>query len=558
MRRKAIVLCLLFTFIAFIATPSQAWLFSLSNKGEDLVDIFEAIETGGATEQNVSRLEAYVRNNASEPNADEALLELARIYSRRKEYGKATEAFQKLLLDFPASRYKNDALYDLGNVMYRTGRLSDARSVLDPVSVDASAPADLRARASLLLKEIKDASNGVEPDSEAAAVGVLLPLKGDYARFGEAALEGILLAANTFSPGGGTPMDVIVRDVSDPSKVERAVDDLSTNSRVAAIIGPLVSSTAVEAARDAQQRSIPIVTLTQKDGITGTGDFVFRNFLTPSAQAAAVADYATIVGKKKFAILYPQNNYGSELARYFEKEVQRRGGETVRAASYQPGATNFGELIKRLFGIEVQEKSEGRRHIREFTSTAEIDALFIPDYAETVGLIAPYLEYYNIKDVQLLGANGWNSQSLVTLGGKNVEGAVFVDGFFPAGNRPGTQDFVRRFNDTYARSPGVLEAEAYDAAASVAEALKDVKMRPDRDAVRNSLLRNRSVEGAEGSISFDSQGEAVKRLFLLTVRNGRIIEVPEEEIVPPPPAPAPDTPGAAQPGQIAPAGDAAP
>ena len=84
-------------------------------------------------------------------------------------------------------------------------------------------------------------------------------------------------------------MDVIVRDVSDPSKVERAVDDLSTNSRVAAIIGPLVSSTAVEAARDAQQRSIPIVTLTQKDGITGTGDFVFRKFLTPSAQAAAVA-----------------------------------------------------------------------------------------------------------------------------------------------------------------------------------------------------------------------------------------------------------------------------
>jgi len=163
----------------------------------------------------------------------------------------------------------------------------------------------------------------------------------------------------------------------------------------------------------------------------------------------------------------------------------------------------------------------------------EIDALFIPDYYETVGLIAPYMEYYNIKDVLLLGSNGWNSDKLIELGGKNVEGAVFVDGFFPGSKRPGTMDFVRRFTDVYGRTPGVLEAQAYDAAMMLIYAMKGDGSHVDRGALKNRLERLRGFSGAGGAITFDRRGEAIKKLFVLTVRNGRIIEVPEEEMVAP-------------------------
>jgi ABC-type branched-subunit amino acid transport system substrate-binding protein len=465
---------------------------------------------------------------------DEALLALGRIYAGRKDYSRASEAFQRIILEYPDSRFKYEALYELGSVMYKTGRLNEARSVLEPVSASVETTAALRAKAILLLDEIKTAAYGIKPDTDTAAIGVLLPLKGNYARFGEDALSGILLAANVFGDGKGSPVEVIVRDVSEPAFVESVVDELSGDPRVVGLVGPLVSSTAVEAARYAQRKGVPLLTLSQKDGITGMGDYVFRSFLTPAAQAATIAQYATTVGKKKFAVLYPQNNYGIELARNFESEVRKRGGEVVRAASYAPGATNFGEEIKRLFGVEIEERREGRRLIKQFKNTVEADALFIPDYVETVGLIAPYLDYYNIKDVQLLGANGWNSPRLITLGGKNVEGAVFVDGFFPAGERPGTSDFVRKFNDAYGRTPGVLEAEAYDAAGMLIAALRNNGGdQQDREGLRDSLLRLRGFHGAEGSITFDSRREAVKKLFLLTVRHGRIIEVPEDEIVAP-------------------------
>jgi len=532
MKLKVLALCLLFTFIA--APPSWGWIFSLSNRGEELVDIFEAIETEGPTSKNVSGLESFVRNNAREPYTDEALLALARIYSADKDYPKATEACQKIVLDFPDSRFRYDALYELGNVMYRTGRLSEARSVLEPVSTNSSAPAALRAKAGLLLKEIKTAVSGdASPAPDGAAIGVLLPLKGAYAQFGEDALSGILLAADVFGEDAGAPVEVMVRDVSEPAFVESVVGELSREKRVAAMVGPLLSSSAVEAARQAQKKRVPIITLSQKDGITGAGDYVFRNFLTPSAQAASVAGYATTVGRRNFAILYPQNSYGIELARFFEKEVASRGGTVVRAAAYQPGATNFGEDIKRLFGMEIEERREGRRLIKQFTATVEIDALFIPDYYETVGLIAPYMDYYNIKDVLLLGANGWNSEKLIPLGGKNVEGAVFVDGFFPASTRPGTVEFVKKFSGAYGRTPGVLEAQAYDAAMMLIYAMKGGGERVDRASLKERLTRLRGFSGAGGEITFDSQGEAIKKLFLLTVRNGRIIEVPEEEIVPP-------------------------
>ena len=58
----------------------------------------------------------------------------------------------------------------------------------------------VRAKAKLLVKEIEKAAY-IETSGghgKAAAIGALLPMKGAYARFGDDALKGILLAANVF------------------------------------------------------------------------------------------------------------------------------------------------------------------------------------------------------------------------------------------------------------------------------------------------------------------------------------------------------------------------
>ncbi|MBI2401042.1 MAG: penicillin-binding protein activator, partial [Deltaproteobacteria bacterium] len=277
-----------------------------------------------------------------------------------------------------------------------------------------------------------------------------------------------------------------------------------------------------EAARSGQRLRIPVITLSQKEGVTSAGDYVFRNFLTPEDQGRALAGYSAGKGQKKFAVLYPQTNYGVELARYFEMAVKERGGAVVRQAAYAPGTADFSTEVKRIFGVKATEKMDGRRKVREFTPTVKVDALFLPDSFEAAALIVPYLDYYNIKGVQLLGANGWNSPRLPELAGKSVEGAVFVDGFFAASGKSGTEEFTRRFVDAYGKEPGVLSAQAYDAARMLMIAAKDQGM--DREYVAGRLRGLKDFRGATGSISFNARREAEKGLFLLTVEGGRIVE----------------------------------
>ncbi|MBI3755706.1 MAG: ABC transporter substrate-binding protein [Deltaproteobacteria bacterium] len=356
-------------------------------------------------------------------------------------------------------------------------------------------------------------------------------MSGKYAAFGEQALKGVLLAAGVFETKGQDNIQIgnvelVVKDTrDDPALSAKIVEELALSENVVGIIGPLLSVTAMSAAGKAQELKTPIITLSQKEGLTNTGDYVFRNFLLPSEQAKAVAVYAiNKLGYKKFAILYPSSPYGIELANLFKEEVKKNKGEIAAEEQYKEGQTYFGKEITKLFKIKETEKKEGRRKIKIFETTVTADALYMPDYFDTIGLIAPHLAYYNIKDVKLLGSNGWNSPKLIELAGKYVEGAVFADGFFADSRREAALRFVNNFKSLYNAEPGIIEAQAYDAVKMMMEAI--AKGNTGKEDIRASLANLKDFPGATGNIAFDSNREAVKNLFMLEVKNGKIMEIP--------------------------------
>lgn len=513
-KRLAIAFALLF----LLAAQAQAFW----GGSADLLEIFGNLDLDGPTAANVEALEKYAEANSGEEGVDEALLRLGSVYSAKKEFEKAGTFYSTLLKEFPDSRFRMDASYELALIDYRTGKLEEAASLIEPIVSGTGASFSLRARAVRLLKEIEAASLGLMPLVETPAIGVLLPLKGDYASFGEEALQGVLLASNAFGKGP-SEVEVIVKDTGvDMGSVEKAVTELASVTRVTGIVGPLLSSTAAEAAKDAQRLGVPVITLSQKEGVTSAGEFVFRNFLTLEDQARALADYSAGKGFKRFAVLHPQTNYGVELAKHFDLAVKERGGAVVRQAPYAPGTADFGAEVKRIFGVKATERMEGRKKVTEFSQSVRIDALFLPDSPEAAALIVPYLDYYGITGVQLLGASGWNSPRLIELSGKAVEGAVFVDGFFAGSSRPGTMEFTGKFEEAYGKAPGLISAQAYDAAMMLMDAAKG--QGSDREAVAQRLRATAGFKGATGSISFNARREAQKGLFFLTVEGGRIVE----------------------------------
>ncbi|MBU4413949.1 MAG: penicillin-binding protein activator, partial [Proteobacteria bacterium] len=401
-------------------------------------------------------------------------------------------------------------------------------------------------------------------------IGCLLPLSGSYKDFGCKALKGIELALGQFcSQGDQQSIKIIIKDTgSDPDVAANAVKELF-EEHVAAIIGPIF--TVETAALEAQNRGIPIVTITQKDNIADIGDYVFRNFFSPKMQVETIVSYAIEeLGLKNFAILYPNENYGKVFMNLFWDEVMAYDGKVVGVESYELDSTDFADPIKKLVGlyyelpedlkntddlIEDEDKSydfdeveneidaEGENEEEEIDKVDEenyrekdepfndepepivdFDAIFIPDSPKRAGLIIPQLSFYDVDNVYLFGTNLWRSDILIKMARQYVQNAIMPDIFFAESSSEKVRDFVRTFEKTFMEKPGFIEAVAYDTAMM----LFQIVSRPDvrfRSAVKNELMKLSNFQGVTGLTSFDNNGELRKDLYLLKIKGNKFIEL---------------------------------
>ncbi len=391
-------------------------------------------------------------------------------------------------------------------------------------------------------------------------IGCLLPLSGPYKIYGNRALTAVELALNQFSANNSGPsIKVIIKDTaSDPAKAAMAVKELY-DENVAAIIGPLI--TAESAATAAQNKGIPILTLTQKDNITRIGDYVFRNFFTPGKQVETLVSFVVdALGVKKFAILYPDEKYGTTFMNLFWDQVIAHGGSVVGVESYNPTHTDFADPIKKLVGLYYKvpedlkipdlaaDEQESNESVTDSTTDplmaspgeddenieteenekpeaiVDFDAIFIPDAPTKAGLVIPQLAFYDVTDTYLLGTNLWHSDRLITMARQYVQGAVVPDGFFAEDASENVKNFVGIYQKVFDQKPGFIEAVTYD----TAMILFQMVSRPDirfRSTLKNELERLTDFQGVTGLTSFDNEGDVRKRLYLLQIKGNRFFQL---------------------------------
>ena len=357
------------------------------------------------------------------------------------------------------------------------------------------------------------------------AIGVLLPLSGRYAAFGQRVQRGMELAQETFRPH--IPVRFIFRDTAgDETVAAQQVAELAISDRVMGIAGPLVGNAAQGAVKRANQEHTPLLTMSQKEGLAASSLYVFRNSLTPELQVRALINYAMDVrGFSQFGIMSPQTRQGEQFAEIFRNEATRRGGKIIAEQSYLTDQTDFRHQIRLLQGLDPNTTDEGEQGSDpENISPPPFQALFLPDYADRIKLIAPQLAFYGLEGVQLLGPNGWNDADLPRQTRQFVEGAVFTDGFFRHSDYPFVQEFVEHYFSRYGEDPTILEAQGYDIAGILLTLLNDSSVR-NREDLRRALAQLQNYPGVTGATRFDLIGEADKVLFLLQVQNGTIVQI---------------------------------
>ncbi len=351
-----------------------------------------------------------------------------------------------------------------------------------------------------------------------ATIGCLFPLSGPYSQFGLQALSGVELALNRFS--GNTqnpPVRIMIKDTgADPQKAMAAFWELA-DADVTAIIGPMITARLI--AEKAQELGIPLIAMTQKDGIPQTGDYIFRNFITPRIQTAALTAYAVnTLGITRFAVLYPSEKYGITFMHQFWDEAAALGGKLTHIEAYAPDQTDFADAIKKL--IKQYKTPKGK----EAQPVIDFEAIFIPDGSKKAGLLIPQLAYHDIQGVYLLGTNLWYSPVLIDMAQSFVQGSILPVGFFPESAIPEVVEFVKRFEDDFGKKPGFIEAVAYDTAMILFQVMKQPEMLY-RSAVRDALLEVKAYPGLTGITSFRSDGDVDKKIRLLEIKGDQFVEL---------------------------------
>lgn len=404
---------------------------------------------------------------------------------------------------------------------------------------------------------------------EPTTVGVLLPLSGPKAAYGRLARQALEMAF------AGSNLRAVVKDTKDDEATTAlAIESLVLEEGAIAVLGPVFRTESRSAAVMAQRYGIPLLTISAAEEVPSFGPWVFRNGVTNRAQARAIVAHAMdVMDMKSFAILHPRHPYGVELRDLFWDAVTSRGGEIRGIESYPVDATTFSQQVKRLVGRDrperrgdylyasraCQEEPDPYRVARcedklkkNLKPLIDFDALFIPDYAGSVRMIAAALAAEDIivekderrlrviqktlgrtpKVVTLLGASGWNSEKITDSTGRTVENAVFTDGFFSRADEERTARFVQRYRERHGRAPRLYpEALIFDSA-RILRSVIESQQPATRLGLRDALRAVVDFPGVTGKTSFGGGNDATKSLKILTISDGEIIEVPNPDAMP--------------------------
>jgi len=371
-------------------------------------------------------------------------------------------------------------------------------------------------------------------------LGCLLPLSGPFSIYGEEVLKGVELGLGVhWDQTAETGLELLIRDTKGrPEEVLAALENLVIDEKIMAIIGPVSSRAAIAVARKAQEMGVPVIALTQREGVVEEGEMIFRNFLTPSQEIDGLIDVAMgQMGLKHFGILYPDNAYGRYSMNLFWDRLNDMGGTVTAVESYGVDDTDFADQIKKMVGLyyprpaslvqrledmKTPEDEEDSIYPEEPEPIIDFDAIFIPDSFQRVAMIAPQLTFYDVLEVQLLGTSAWQSPKLVEMAKDYIQGALFCSGFVGDSEEAGVRIFVEEYRDNFDADPGILAANGYDTIRLLKKVLSDKEIRTRKDLV-NALLGSQGFYGVSGIITFDPNGEAEKEPILLTISGNSMV-----------------------------------
>ena len=251
------------------------------------------------------------------------------------------------------------------------------------------------------------------------------------------------------------------------------------------ILGPVFANDVRSASAAAKSAGKPMIAFSTD--VTVAAPRVYLLSFLIQGYVDRIIQYAVSSGKKSFAIMAPQNDYGSVAADRFQDRAQSLNVQMVVTARYSAG--QMAGAAQQVAAVQGQ-----------------IDALFIPEQADAMPAVANALASANVK-TKFLGTGVWNDPRVLKL--PQMQGA-----WFSAADDSGFDAFAQRYKAKFNSDPARLATLAYDAVTLAAALARNGGADPFSQAALTNIS---GFNGADGVFRFRDDGTNERGLAVMEI-----------------------------------------
>jgi len=350
-------------------------------------------------------------------------------------------------------------------------------------------------------------------------VGVALSLTGVGNAYGPVQKNGVQLAAERINAAGGAngaKLQLVIED--DQSTTDGGVTafkKLVQQDRVAAILGPTLSGTAVAAHPVAQSAQTPVIAISNTgDGIVGKCaygpcDYVFRVSLGESA--AIPETVKTVKAKlnlKSVVIMYAQDEkFSSDGFAIFKKALEANGITIKKEIAYSRNDVDLSVPV-------TQALAE------------------TPDAIVNTSLAGPTIKVLQEvakrkPGLPVIGGNGFNTPAIAASAGAAAEGAISGAAWYLDNPSAENKEFVAAYKAKYNADPDQFAAQAYAGLYVLVDALKRT---PNPNSVLHDKLKAQielttGVKTPLGEVSFNKDHDVTQKIYVVQIKGGKFVPI---------------------------------
>lgn len=359
----------------------------------------------------------------------------------------------------------------------------------------------------------KAASKDKAAAGDTIKVGVLAPLTGSVAQYGNAVANGIRLYTKELNAAGGIngkQVELVEYDEEgDAAKAVTGYNHLADEG-VVAILGDVTTGPTIAVAAESQSDRLPMITasatapaVTYNAETDTVYDNVFRSCFIDPFQGEKMAMFANekLEAKTAAVIMNTGSDYSMGCAKTFKEKCKELGVKVVATESYAAGAVDFQSQLTNI-------------------ASKNPDVLFIPDLYDNIAMITLQARDAGVKS-KLVGSDGWDSVLTTVTDPSLLEGAYYCSGYSAQDTSEAVQTFLKSYQAEYKAEPNMFSAQAYDAAMILFSALQkaDADGKLDNETVI-SYMKETDMDCVTGHVTFDKYNNPQKSAVIINITNG--------------------------------------